>query len=102
MGLNGEIYILVRIEKEHVHKYIESCPSKDRCECKSLLKAQLAMVRSLISLVIAGIQLELRAIPPFFCTPLSLGLIDLALTPLPSNLLFFNISLMASAWNKTG
>jgi len=24
------IYILVRIEKEHVHKYKESCPSKDR------------------------------------------------------------------------
>lgn len=62
---------------------------------------QLPMARSLISLVIAGMQLELRAMPPFFCAPLSLGLIDVALT-LPSDLLFFNISRMASAWYKTG
>ena len=53
----------------------------------------------LTSLVMAGIQLELLAIPPFF----SLGLMDFALLALPSILeLLFNISLMASAWYSTG
>jgi len=56
-------------------------------------------VRPFISLVIAGMQLELLAIP-LFCVPLSLGLKDLAL--LLSILFLLSISFMASAWNRTG
>ncbi|KAK9101068.1 hypothetical protein Scep_024498 [Stephania cephalantha] len=52
-------------------------------------------------------QLELLAMPPLFFPPaaLSLGLLNFALI-LPSKptalLLFFKISLTASAWNKAG
>ena len=45
-------------------------------------------------------QLELRAMPPFFGPPFSLGLMDLAL--LPSRVLFLSISFMACAWKRTG
>lgn len=45
----------------------------------TIITHRFATVRLLISFVIAGMQLELLAIPPFFGAPRSLGLIDLAL-----------------------